>query len=273
MPNQQSAISDLQFIKLGGSLITEKGREATPRLDVINRLASELSDIRKSNPDLRILLGHGSGSFGHVPAQKHNTRAGVHTPEGWGGFIEVWQQAAALNHIVMDALLAAGLPAIGFPPSASVSAADGVIAAWNLEPIRSALDSDLLPVVFGDAAFDSVRGGTILSTEDLFVHLAAHFHPSGVLLAGDEDGVYLDFEAHGEIIPEITPSSDLSHIFESATVADATGGMAGKVQAMFDLIQQIPGCQVRIFSGLVPGNLQRALSGEPLGTLIRAGQS
>jgi len=122
MPNQQSAISDLQFIKLGGSLITEKGREATPRLDVINRLASELSDIRKSNPDLRILLGHGSGSFGHVPAQKYNTRAGVHTPEEWGSFIEVWQQAAALNHIVMDALLAAGLPAIGFPPSASVSA-------------------------------------------------------------------------------------------------------------------------------------------------------
>lgn len=270
MPNQQSALNKLQFQKLGGSLITEKGREATARQDVISRLALELVSIRKSNPNLRLMLGHGSGSFGHVPAKKHNTRQGVHTPEEWRGFIEVWQQAGALHHIVMDALLATGLPAIGFPPSASVSAADGRITSWNLTPIQSALDANLLPVVFGDVAFDSVRGGTILSTEDLFVHLAAHLHPARILLAGDEDGVFTDFEAHGEIIPEITPSSDLSHIFEAATVADVTGGMAGKVQAMLDLVQQVPDCQVRVFSGLVPGNLSRALSGEPLGTLIHA---
>jgi isopentenyl phosphate kinase len=261
---------NLQFLKLGGSLITEKSREATARLDIIPHLASELADIRASNPNLRLLLGHGSGSFGHVPAKKYNTRAGVHTPEEWRGFIEVWQQAAALHRIVMDALLAAEMPAIGFPPSASVTANDGRIDAWNLAPIQAALDANLLPVVFGDVAFDSVRGGTILSTEDLFVHLASQFKPSRVLLAGDEDGVYTDFASHAEIISEIRPSSNLSQIFEATTVADVTGGMAGKVQAMLAVVQQIPGCQVRIFSGLVPGNLTRALSGEPLGTLIHA---
>jgi isopentenyl phosphate kinase len=62
----------------------------------------------------------------------------------------------------------------------------------------------------------------------------------------------------------------LSNIFESIAVADVTGGMAGKVQAMLDLVKWLPGCEVRIFSGLIPRNLQRALSGEPLGTLIRA---
>ncbi len=262
--------NELVFLKLGGSLITEKRREATARNDVISRLASELANIRRSNPNLRLLLGHGSGSFGHVPAKKYNTRTGVRTPKEWRGFIEVWQQAGALHRIVMDALLAAPLPAIGFPPSASVSAADGRISTWNLAPIESALDANLLPVVFGDVAFDSVRGGTILSTEDLFVHLAAHLHPSRVLIAGDEDGVYTDFETRGDIISEITPLSDLSHIFEAASVADVTGGMAGKVQAMLNLLQQIPGCQIRIFSGLVPGNLARVLSGEPLGTLIQS---
>ncbi|MCL5428720.1 MAG: isopentenyl phosphate kinase [Chloroflexi bacterium] len=261
---------DLQFLKLGGSLITEKRLEATARHHVISHLAAELADVRKTKPGLRLLLGHGSGSFGHVPAQKCNTRSGVHTDEEWRGFIEVWQQAAALHRIVMDALLAAGLPAVGFPPSASVSAADDRVAAWNLKPIKAALDANLLPVVFGDVAFDSLRGGTILSTEDLFVHLAAHLHPSRVLLAGDEDGVYSDYASHTEIIPEITPSSfgKQSKLFEAPSVADVTGGMAGKVQAMLDLVQQTPGCQVRIFSGLIPGNLTRALSGESLGTLI-----
>ena len=71
----------LVFLKLGGSLITEKSREATARKDVITRLAAELADIHRSNPNLRLLLGHGSGSFGHVPAKKYNTRTGVHTPE------------------------------------------------------------------------------------------------------------------------------------------------------------------------------------------------
>jgi isopentenyl phosphate kinase len=260
--------NELIFLKLGGSLITEKGRESTARLDVISRLSIELAEIRKSQPDLRLLLGHGSGSFGHVPAKKYKTRQGVRTAEEWSGFIGVWQQAGALHHIVMDALLSAGLPAIGFPPSASISAADSRIASWTLAPIQSALDANLHPVVYGDVAFDNVRGGTILSTEDLFVHLATHFHPKRILLAGDEDGVYTDLESHAEIIPEITPASDLSHIFEAATVADVTGGMAGKVNAMLDLIQQVPGCEVRIFSGLVPGNLQRAVSGEPMGTLI-----
>jgi isopentenyl phosphate kinase len=259
---------ELVFLKLGGSLITEKGRESTARVDVIKRLSSELAEIRRSHPDLRILLGHGSGSFGHVPAKKYKTRHGVHTPEEWAGFIEVWQQAGSLHHLVMDALLAAGLPAIGFPPSASVSAIDGRISNWNITPIQSAFDANLLPVVYGDVAFDTVRGGTVLSTEDLFVHLAVHLRPSRILLAGDEDGVYTDFESHAEVFPEITPTSDLSHIFEAATVADVTGGMAGKVQAMLSLVQQIPSCDVRIFSGLIPGNLRHALSGEPLGTLI-----
>lgn len=263
----------MQFLKLGGSLITHKDQESRARLDLITRLAAELADIRKSTPALRILLGHGSGSFGHVPAKKHNTRAGVHTPQEWQGFIEVWQQAAALHRIVMEALLAAGLPAIGFPPSASVSAADGRITTWNLAPIQAALDANLLPVVFGDVAFDSVRGGTILSTEDLFVHLAPTLQPTRILLAGDEDGVYADYASHAAIIPEITPSSP--HLALSASsplsVADVTGGMAGKVQAMLDLVDQLADCQVRIFSGLAPGNLARALSGEPLGTLIRAG--
>ena len=260
----------LIFLKLGGSLITEKQKEASPRQEVISRLAAELADVRKTNPDLPLLLGHGSGSFGHVPAQKYNTRRGVRTPDEWRGFIEVWQQAGAPHRIVMDALLAAGVPAVGFPPSASVSVVDGRIAAWNPDPVKAALDANLVPVVFGDVAFDSVRGGTILSTEDLFVYLAAHLHPARVLLAGDEEGVYSDYASHAEIIPEITPSSfsEQSKLFEAPSVADVTGGMAGKVQAMLDLVQQTPGCQVRIFSGLIPGNLPRAISGESLGTLI-----
>lgn len=55
-----------------------------------------------------------------------------------------------------------------------------------------ALANGILPVVYGDVVFDEVRGGTILSTEDLFQHLAHQLHPERVLLAGLEAGVWAD---------------------------------------------------------------------------------
>ena len=134
----------LTLIKLGGSLITDKTRPHTPRLDVLARLADEIASARRVQPGLRLLLGHGSGSFGHVPAQKYGTRQGVHTPAEWLGFVEVWREAAALNHLVMDALAGADVPAIAFSPSAAVIAAGGQAAAWDLSPLSAALEAGLL---------------------------------------------------------------------------------------------------------------------------------
>jgi isopentenyl phosphate kinase len=262
----------LVFLKLGGSLITEKDKVATPRPEVLTRLAAEIAAARAAQPGMRLLLGHGSGSFGHVPAKKYNTRAGAKSPEEWTGFAEVWQRAAALNHIVMDTLQTAGLPAIAFPPSAAVMANGGQIKSWNIEPIQAALDANLLPVVYGDVAFDAERGGTILSTEDLLVYLALTLHPTRILLAGDEDGIYEDYPQRKNLVAEITPNSygQLAASLGGAAAADVTGGMAGKVQTMLELVKTLPECEVRIFSGRKAGAVQEALSGKPLGSRVRA---
>ena len=55
-----------------------------------------------------------------------------------------------------------------------------------------------------------------------------------------------------------------------AAGADVTGGMAGKVAAMLDLLDQQSTLDIHIFSGLEPGNLQRVLAGEALGTQLVA---
>ena len=98
----------LLFLKLGGSLITDKDQTSTPRAETIDRLAREIARGVNAQPDLRLILGHGSGSFGHVAARKHGTRQGVNTPEGWRGFVEVWQQARALNEMVLQSMLRDG---------------------------------------------------------------------------------------------------------------------------------------------------------------------
>ncbi len=264
-----SALS-LVFLKLGGSLITDKNQAHTPRLEVIARLADEIAAALQANPALQLLLGHGSGSFGHVPAKKYATRLGVHSEQEWRGFTEVWQEAAALNRLVMVAFSKAGLKAVAFPPSASVTTYDGKVIAWDTAPIRAALANGLLPVVYGDVVFDTLRGGTILSTEDLFEHLAPILAPQRILLCGKEPGVWLDYPVCTKIAQAITPGNlqEFTEILHGSAAADVTGGMESKVRQAMVIIHSLPGSEALIFSGQEPGVLTKVLTGEQSGTLI-----
>jgi len=175
------------FLKLGGSLITEKSQTETARLEVIDRLATEIQDVRRENPELTILLGHGSGSFGHHAAAKFGTHHGVSTIEDWKGVAAVWKAANMLHRFVMDSLLAAGLPVISFPPSASAIAKDGELISLAIQPIQHALLKGLIPVTHGDVVFDETRGATIASTESIFSYLTDTIKPSRILLTGRGD--------------------------------------------------------------------------------------
>ncbi|MGD0750726.1 MAG: isopentenyl phosphate kinase [Anaerolineales bacterium] len=260
----------LIFLKLGGSLITDKTHPYTPRLEKLDFLAEEIASVLKEKKDLQLVLGHGSGSFGHAAASGYKTRLGVSGPAAWFGFAEVWYQASSLNRIVVEALHRAGLPAITLSPAASITAHDGNVAHWDHYPIQAALLNGLLPVIHGDVAFDEIRGGTILSTEDLFAHLARKLSPQRILLAGLEAGVWADFPAKKQLLAEMTPGSFARHASGLGTAAgtDVTGGMLSKVTGMLSLIEQIPDLEVLIFSGEQAGNLTDALRGQNPGTRL-----
>lgn len=257
------------FLKLGGSLITDKTGVEAVRDEVLARLAQEIAHAQQASPQLRLLIGHGSGSFGHVPAAQHGTRQGVQTAAQWRGFAEVSRTAAALNKRVLDALQAAGVSALTFQPSASAMCTDGHITRLAAEPIQQALAVGLTPVVYGDVAFDTVRGGTIIATEEIMQALAAALRPDWLLLAGETIGVY---DAKQRLIPEVT-RKNLDHIADAlggSRGTDVTGGMLAKVHTMLGLVAQYRRLSVRIFSGLVAGNCARLLI-EPktaVGTLI-----
>jgi len=280
---------ELVFLKLGGSLITDKDKPHTPRLDKLAELASEIKTALDSNPALRIVLGHGSGSFGHVPAKKYGTRDGVaplHLPpnsenlggvsrrdEGgyWRGFAEVWFQASQLNRIVVESLVGAGLLAISLPPSASIVSDNRQVLRHNVDVMRRALEAGLLPLVQGDVTFDVSLGGTILSTEDVFAFLTGELAPSRILLAGIEAGVWEDFPQRTKLVSRIHSQGGESRAGIGASAStDVTGGMKAKVDEMLALVQKNRGVSVQIFSAEQSGFLTRALQGENVGTLLTA---
>ncbi|MFO7742287.1 MAG: isopentenyl phosphate kinase [Anaerolineae bacterium] len=248
----------LQFVKLGGSLITDKARAYTARHEVIQRLADEVHRSLDADPDMRLLMGHGSGSFGHWAAEPYRTHEGVSTAAEWRGYAEVAAAAARLNRLVADAFLGAGVPVVSLQPSASARCDDGELVYVHTRPIHEALARGLVPLVYGDVAFDDVRGGTIASTEDLFVYLADELLPHRVLLLSRVPGV---LDSDGEIIPQVT-LADMPRVRQALSgswAVDVTGGMVDKVETMLRLVQRHPQTTVDILSGTHPGLLTRSL--------------
>lgn len=276
MVTRQSRVArDLVFVKLGGSIITDKRRPSTPRPEVLARLARELGAALDAEPRLQIVLGHGSGSFGHVPGSKYHVRQGIADDESWWGYAATGAAAGQLNRIVTDAFLEAGVPVVSVQPSASAHCRDGLLAALEVYPIREALHHGLVPLVYGDVAFDQGQGCTILSTEEIMAFLARAMRPARMVMVGEVDGVYdrdplVDESASP--IPRITPATfaDLEIELGGSFGVDVTGGMLAKVREMVSLVSEGQTERVRLISGWREGALERVLldAGVEEGTLI-----
>ncbi len=268
---------DLVFLKLGGSVITDKRQAFAARTDVIRRLGFEIRAALSSQPDLRLVIGHGSGSFGHQVAHQFQTQAGDIHADSWRGFVETARAAAQLNRIVVDILFAAGVPVVSLQPLASASCQSGEIVSYNTYPLSRVLAAGLVPVVYGDVALDDTKGFTIISTEQIFAHIAETLLPDRIVLAGIVDGVF-------GADPLIVPDADIYPLVTAQTwprirnflggshATDVTGGMASKVQGMLQLVEKLPSLEVLITSGEIPGRVESGLTGRNMdgGTTIRA---
>lgn len=258
------------FLKLGGSLITNKDIPYKVEDSILGVLSAEISNFLKNSCGVKLLIGHGSGSFGHTSASQFHTRHGVASHEEWLGFQKVCFDARSLNQIVVQSLQSAGVPVISFPPSTQVISNNHEISFWDTTQIQFSLKNGLVPVIFGDTVFDSTIGGTILSTEELFFHLAEIIRPTRILLAGIEEGVWSGYPSREELVKRITPSNYgliSSHLHSSASV-DVTGGMTTKIESMLNLIKNHSHLSIHVFSGRTRGNLSSVLSGSNLGTEI-----
>ncbi|NPV09942.1 MAG: isopentenyl phosphate kinase family protein [Anaerolineae bacterium] len=260
-------MAELAFLKLGGSLITDKTRPLTARADIIARCAREIASAWERG--LQLVVGHGSGSYGHAVARQYGTRQGVRGPEHWYGYARVADAARRLNCLVVQALLEEELPAVSVPPSATAWARAGELLRMDVETISALLSRGALPVVHGDVALDEEWGGTIVSTEQVLIYLAAPLRPARMVLAGAVAGVYSadpNLDPGATLYSQVTSANyeEVLRHLGGARGADVTGGMADKVRRMYDLAARQPGLTIQLVSGLQPGLLERTLLGRAL---------
>jgi isopentenyl phosphate kinase len=288
--------AELTLLKLGGSLITDKTAVEAARPEVLARLAAE---IAAAGPPAGLVVAHGSGSFGHVAAQRYGIAGGLKGRAGGGassgdgevtgaaggrdsrdagpqpgaaqlaGVSLTQQRAAALHWQVMAALAAAGLHPFSIAPSSALVAAGGLPAAVAVEPLLLALGNGLLPVLYGDVVMDREQGVAICSTEHLFEQLAGELPAQGVrvrraIWLGETDGVY---DAAGRTLPRLeagdhAAAERLRSAIGAAAGTDVTGGMLHRVETALALAAR--GIPSLIANGATPGLAAAALRGEPV---------
>src|SRR5262245_34803742 len=100
------SMPDAILLKLGGSLITDKRRPGVARPEVITRLAEEVA--RAARGPARLVVGHGSGSFGHVAAARYHLAKGLRETGQLPGVSRTQARAGQLNRRVLAALRLAG---------------------------------------------------------------------------------------------------------------------------------------------------------------------
>lgn len=235
----------LLFLKLGGSAITDKTQEATPRPDVIREAARAVHSALEHDTALRLVLGHGSGSFGHFAA----TKWGFGQKDNWRAFAETGAAAARLNRLVTDIFLEQDVPVVSLQPSASARSRDGELQSCAVKPIETALHHKLVPLIYGDVCFDETRGMSIVSTDALFSYLAPILNPSRIIYATIVSGIFTaDPLTHpdAELIREITPKTfaNLKTLVGTSHGVDVTGGMLDKVQRALSLLEGIPTLEI-----------------------------
>lgn len=259
------------LIKLGGSIITNKDIPMSPRHDVLSRLVGEIAKARKERPDTLFVVGHGSGSFAHVPASKYKTMDGFVNDESTLGMAIVLDSAAQLNRIVVHEFLKHDIPAVSLLPSHSLITRARKPDVVFTQVFEEYIRKGLFPVTAGDVLVDLDQGCTIWSTEEVLAFFAREFMQKDwqvgqIVHVTEVDGVY---DHQKQVVSEITAHNwpEIEKAITRTKGFDVTGGMGLKIQESLQLAQL--GIHSKILSGHYEDNLYNALIGNQfVGTVI-----
>lgn len=263
----------LVFLKLGGSLITDKAKPMEAKTNTIAALAEQIASALQKDPNLQLIIGNGAGSFGHYAVITNHMQNGFDTPDKKIGFARVQQSVANLNRIIIDALLEAGVAAMPFQPSSMVQGVGGSIRQFSVDVLSYAVEHNITPVMYGDIIFDTNKGFMIASTELLIGAAVEAFLKKGlavykVIHNGVTQGV---LDAEGKVIPLITKKNfpEVQKLIYKTDGFDVTGGMMHKIEASLMLADK--GVPTVIINGISEKDLlKKALLDEDvLGTYFK----
>lgn len=253
-------MKDLILVKLGGSVITDKAKPFTARVEVIRRLAKRLKS-RYLSHDTDLIIGHGAGSFAHVPAAKYQTQKGIineiqskdYKDSIWGLSLTA-DAAIQINRIVIKEFLKLKIPVVSFAPMSFIYGNKMILGH-----IKKSLEIGVTPIIYGDTIMNKRQGFEIYSGEKTLDIIASKLSPLykkvRIIYYTDTNGVY---DSHGVTIPLITPKNfkEVKKFILGSNNTDVTGGMVHKVMESLKFVKKID-AEIYVLNGLSRGKFTR----------------
>jgi molybdenum storage protein len=240
-PSVVSILPDANVVKIGGQSIIDRGRAAVfPLVD----------EIAKNLPRHKMILGTGAGTRAR---HAYSVGSDLGMPTGvlgvLGTFVSM-QNARMLHYL----LARWGVPFIEPAQFAQLP--------HYLEERRAAVFFGMPPYTYFHR--NPPTGRIPQHRTDTGAYLVSEvFGVRSMIYVKDEDGLYTadpKKDRGAKFIPEITVSELLRLDLVDVVVE----------RAVLDLMTTAEHTKrIQVVNGLVPGNLTRALDGEPVGTIIR----
>jgi len=253
------------LLKLGGSIITNK-HENEPVLNKQNlsRISEEIARALKQ--ELKLIIVHGAGSYGHPISSKYNLTQGL-SDDNLTAVTKCQSLMNGLNSLVCKELNEKNIPAFPFQLSAAATSENKIISI-NAELINKLLSKKIVPVLFGTPIYDEKQGCSIISGDQIISKLSAQLNADKVIFATNVDGIFTadPSKENSELIKSLIAEQLKKISAEELKDADVTEGMKGKLKWILEMGNLT--CQV--INGNTQGNIQEALSGnESIGTVIK----
>ena len=248
----QSLIKPLVVIKLGGAALTDKKRIYTPRMTVIRSVARQLAGIRSR---FSLVIVHGAGSYGHIPVSQFKLSQGFRNDQQLTGLSETKSRLLEWELILTDIFVQFNIPVIPITASDYVIARRGRIDTCNMTPIKEWMRLGCVPSTGGDIVADVSSGFSIVSGDQLAVHIAMSLHASKLIFGTDVDGIFESNPIENKAarllrVVQVRKAKQISAGVATG-ITDVTGGMKGKIEEASRAAEA--GISV-IFVNLVKGN-------------------
>jgi len=243
------------LIKLGGSIITNKGKPQSARRKTIDNI---LKQIKKINEPM--ILVHGGGSYGHYWSMKYS----MHTkPARYSlkGLSVVKNSMIELDKIILNSATKNKLNTYSLPPTDFMSGNKPI--KNKIQKIGEIAKSGLVPITYGDALWYGQKKSYILSGDVIMTTIGKILKPRLSIFVLNVDGVYSNIKSKKLI-------NDFKK--EKPTIGknkmDVTGGMTRKISEAVKMSRS--GLKVFFVNGNKPQRIVDAVSGKKFeGTLFR----
>lgn len=226
--------SEVLLLKLGGSLLTDKNIPFSIREDVVKSAVQQIIDANE-----KLILIHGGGSFGHPLAKKYRISEGVNDsiPDQILGLTETHQSMNKFNSYLIKLFLAKKYPTLSIQASSIFIKDSENISTHSINVIETALDLNILPILYGDIILDKQGSFSIISGDQIIFQLCENltkYRVSKVIFTMETDGIFVnDTEKKTKLATELSLTElDFLDLADLGQKIDVTGGIRGKINSI-----------------------------------------